>query len=268
VSDSEIELDLLLEAIYRKFHYDFRSYSQLSLKRRLDDALVTFDCATLSALQDRLLHDDSVFPMLMRFLTVQVSDLFRDPEFFRTMREELVPVLRTYPSLRLWIAGCSTGEEAYSYAILLQEEGLLENTIIYATDINSDSLRAAEAGHYPGDRLETFTENHRSSGAKRPLTDHYAAAYGSVVFNRSLRKKIVFSDHSLATDGGFAEMQLISCRNVLIYFDRVLQNRAIGLFNESLCRRGFLGLGSQESLRFTEHERNFERVAERWYKRC
>jgi chemotaxis protein methyltransferase CheR len=266
--DADIELNLLLEAIYLKFHYDFRSYSRASLARRLADALRSFGCATLSGLQDRLLHDDSVFPELMRFLTVQVSDLFRDAPFFLTLRRDIVPVLRTYPSLRVWIAGCSTGEEAYSHAILLAEEGLLEKSILYATDINPESLRAAEAGVYPADRLETFAENHRLSGSSRPLSEHYTAAYGSAVFNRSLRGKIVFSDHSLATDGVFGEMQLVSCRNVLIYFDQTLQNRAIGLFKESLCRRGFLGLGSHETLHFTNHERDFAEVAERWYRRC
>lgn len=265
--DADIELQLLLEAIYRKFHWDFRRYSSGSLKRRLADALVFFGCSTLSGLQERLIHDERVFPELIRFLTVQVSELFRDAPFFLTLRRDIVPLLRTYPSLRIWIAGCSTGEEAYSYAILLHEEGLLDNTILYATDINPDALRTAEAGVYAADRLPLFAENHRISGARVPLSAHYTEAYGAAVFNRSLRRKIVFSDHSLATDGGFAEMQLISCRNVLIYFDRELQNRAIGLFKDSLCRRGYLGLGARETLRMTEHEHDFEEVAERWYQR-
>ncbi len=264
----QIELELLLEAIYRRFHYDFRRYSAVSLRRRLAEALAFFECSTLSMLQSRLLHEDDLFPALLRFLTVQVSDLFRDVEFFRTMRHELVPVLRTYPSVRIWIAGCSTGEEAYSFAILLAEEGLLHNAIIYATDINPETLRVAEAGRYSLDRLGTFAENHRLSGARGPLSEHYTAAYGSAVFNRGLRQKIVFSDHSLATDGGFAEMQLISCRNVLIYFDRTLQERALGLFKDSLCRRGFLGLGSRETLRFSEHGAAFTELANHWYQRC
>jgi chemotaxis protein methyltransferase CheR len=262
------ELDRLLDAIYRKFHYDFRSYARTSLKRRLDDALVAVGSPTLGDLRERLLRDETVFPALLRFLTVQVSDLFRDPRFFLTLRREIVPVLRTYPSLHIWIAGCSTGEEAYSFAILLQEEGLLERTLLYATDINPDALRIAEAGVYPRSRLQQFAENHRLSGARAELADHCTVAYGSAVFNRSLRKKIVFSDHSLATDGGFAEMQLISCRNVLIYFDRTLQGRAFGLFTGSLCRRGFLGLGSRETLRFTGREGEFEELPERWYRRC
>jgi chemotaxis protein methyltransferase CheR len=264
----DLELDLLLEAIYRRFHYDFRRYSRKSIQRRLEDARIQLGCATLSELQDRLLHDEAVFPALLRYLTVQVTDLFRDPVFFRTLRDEIVPVLRTYPSLRVWVAGCSTGEEAYSYAVLLEEEGLLDNAILYATDINPDSLRAAEAGVYSISRLARFAENHQLSGARGPLAAHYTAAYGSAVFNRSLRRKIVFSDHSLATDGSFAEMHLISCRNVLIYFDETLQNRALALFGESLCRRGFLGVGSRETLRFTGLERDFTAVGDRWYRRC
>jgi chemotaxis protein methyltransferase CheR len=263
-----LELDLLVEAIYRKFHHDFRNYAPSSLKRRFQDARIRFGCATLSDLQALLLHDDTVFPRLIRSLTVQVTDLFRDPQFFLVLRRDIAPVLRTYPSLRVWIAGCSTGEEAYSFAILLQEESLLGNAFIYATDINPDSLATAEAGRYSLDRIPTFTENHRRSGARGPLSEHYTAAYGHAMFNRSLRKKIVFSDHSLATDGSFAEMQLISCRNVMIYFDRVLQERALGLFDDSLCRRGFLGIGARESLRFTSHEHSFAELSERWYRRC
>jgi chemotaxis protein methyltransferase CheR len=215
-----------------------------------------------------VLHDELVFPALMRFLTIQVSDLFRDPEYFSVFRRQIVPVLRTYPSLRVWVAGCSTGEEAYSHAVILAEEGLLDKATIYATDINQESLSTAKAGIYSADRLPTFADNHRQSGAQVPLSTHVAAAYGSVVFARSLREKILFSDHSLATDGVFAEMQVISCRNVLIYFERGLQERALGLFKDSLCRRGYLGLGPPETPRFTQHEHDFAAVAERWFQRC
>lgn len=268
VAEEDIELELLLRAIFLKFHYDFRHYARSSLKRRLGSALLAFDCRNLSALQERVLHDDGVFTELLRFLTIQVSDLFRDAEYFYTLRREIVPVLQTYPQLRVWIAGCSTGEEAYSHAIVFAEEGLLDKTTIYATDINRESLNIAEAGIYPVERLQTFADNHRRSGASVPLSTHYTAGYGSIVFSRLLREKILFSDHSLATDGVFAEMQVISCRNVLIYFERTLQNRALGLFKDSLCRRGYLGLGAPETLRFTEHERDFTEVAERWHKRC
>ena len=268
IDDAELELHLLLEMIYLKFHWDLRRYSRTSLHRRLAEALEFFGCATLSALQDRLLHDPSAFPALTRFLTVPVSDLFREAPSFLTLRRDIVPILRTYPSLRIWIAGCSTGEEAYSHAILLAEEGLLERTILHATDINPSSLRVAAAGAYSVDRIATFTENHRQSGATRPLSDHYKIEHGALVFERSLSSKIVFSDHSLATDAVFSEMHLVSCRNVLIYFERELQNRALGLFKDSLCRRGFLCLGGPETPRFTDFEADFRKIAEQWYQRC
>jgi chemotaxis protein methyltransferase CheR len=266
----DIELQLLLEAIFLRFRYDFRSYSMASLKRRVSRAMVELKCASISGLQDRMLHDPEVFPKLLQFLTVQVSDMFRDPAFFRVLRERVVPFLRTYPSLKLWVAGCSSGEEVYSLAILLREEALLERTIIYATDINGDALRRAEAGVYPLDRIPSFTENHRLSGGHGSLSNYYTAAYGSAVFDRSLLKRVVFSDHSLSTDHVFAEVQLVSCRNVLIYFDRDLQDRAIGLFKDALCRRGFMGLGAKESLQSSKHASDFTEFAlpERWYQRC
>ena len=198
-----------------------------------------------------MLREPELFHTLLDHLTVQVSEMFRDPSYFRAVREQVVPLLRTYPSLKLWVAGCSAGEEAYSLAILLCEEGLLQRSLLYATDINPRMLERAEAGIYPIDRIAGFTANHRESGARSSLSDYYTAAYGRAIFDKSLRERIVFSDHSLATDSVFAEVQFVSCRNVLIYFDRALQDRAVGLFRDSLCRQGFLGLGSKESLRFS-----------------
>ena len=259
--DFDIELQLLIDAIYLKYHYDFRGYAEASLRRRLRTAMLRFNCKTLSQLQDKLLHEPGVFSTLMDFLTVQVSEMFRDPAYFRSLREKVVPLLRTYPLLKIWIAGCSTGEEAYSLAILLREEGLLERSLIYATDINAHALQKAEAGIYELERIAGFTDNHRRSGAPTSLSDYYTAAYGRAVFDKSLRKNIVFSDHSLATDSVFAEVQLVSCRNVLIYFDRELQDRAIGLFREALCRKGFLGIGSKESLRFSTHGDAFSEIS-------
>jgi chemotaxis protein methyltransferase CheR len=266
----DIEIPLLLDAIYSRYHYDFRSYSMASLKRRLAVARTQLGCDTLSNLQARVLHEPEMFARLLQYLTVQVSDMFRDPSFFRAMREHVVPVLRTYPSLKLWVAGCSTGEELYSYAILLHEEGLLERTILYATDINPESLRKAAAGVYAIDRIAAFTESHRLSGGKGTLSNYYSAAYGRAAFDRALRKNVVFSDHSLATDSVFAEVQVVSCRNVLIYFDRVLQERALRLLKDALCRRGFLGLGAKESLQFTEQANAFDPLVtgEAWYQRC
>jgi len=247
----EIEMQLFVDAIFLKYHFDFRSYAGASLRRRLRTAMARFSCDTLSQLQDKALHDSSVFPLLLDYLTVQVSEMFRDPEYFLSLRKEVVPLLRTYPSLKVWVAGCSTGEEVYSLAILLREEGLLERTLIYATDINPHALQRAEAGVYELERIALFTQNHQKSGARSSLSDYYTAAYGRAVFDKTLRRNVVFSDHSLATDSVFAEVQLVSCRNVLIYFDRTLQNRALGLFREALVRKGFLGLGSKESLRFS-----------------
>ena len=253
-----LELQLLLEAIFRRYHYDFRGYSLASLQRRLTQAKDRFNCQTFSQLQDRVLHDPSVLPILLSYLTVQVSDLFRDPSYFRAIREEVVPHLRTYPSLKVWVAGCSDGEEIYSLAILFREEGLESRTLFYGTDINPDALKRAETGRYPMERLAQFTKNHQLSGGKSSLSDYYSAAYGAAVFDRSLRRRIVFSDHSLVSDSVFAEVQLISCRNVLIYFNKDLQDRAIGLFRDSLSRQGFLGLGSKENLRFSQHVDSFK----------
>jgi chemotaxis protein methyltransferase CheR len=239
------------------------------VRRRVRAALTHFGCATVSQLQDRLLHDDAVFPELLDFLTVSVSDLFRDPSYFTALRTFAVPLLRTYPSLKVWVAGCSTGEEAYSLAILLHEAGLLSRTLIYATDINPHSLRKAEAGVYPLAQLPAFSRNYQSAGGEGSLSDYYLAAYDRAVFNSELRQRIVFTDHSLATDTVFAEVQLVSCRNVLIYFDRDLQERAVALFREALCRRGFLGIGAKESIRFSAHAGAFDEVSrsERLYQR-
>jgi chemotaxis protein methyltransferase CheR len=187
--------------------------------------------------------------------------MFRDPGYFRSLRQTVVPMLRTYPSLKVWVAGCGTGEEVYSLAILLREEGLLARTLIYATDINPHTLQKAAAGVYDVERIAGFTEAHRKSGGNSSLSDYYTAAYGRAVFDKSLREHIVFSDHSLATDSVFAEVQLVSCRNVLIYFNRDLQDRAVGLFRDSLCRRGFLGIGSKETLRFSAHADSFGELA-------
>ncbi|WP_313915199.1 protein-glutamate O-methyltransferase CheR [Tahibacter sp.] len=260
-SVNDVELKLLVEAIYHAYHYDFRRYARASLRRRLSAAMLRFDCRTLSQLQGRLLHESDVFAELLDYLTVQVSDMFRDPSYFRALREKVVPLLRTYPSLKIWIAGCSSGEEAYSMAILLREEGLLERSLIYATDINPNALRRAEAGIYDAAKVADFTRNHHLSGGRSSLSDYYSAAYDRVIFDKNLRRNIVFSDHSLATDSVFAEVQLVSCRNVLIYFDRELQSRALDLFHESLCRKGFLGIGLRESLRFSSHADSFVEVA-------
>lgn len=249
----DLEFQLLLEAIYQKYQYDFRSYSPASLKRRLNHAKESFGCESLSQLQHVILHDPQGIQRLLPYLTVQVSEMFRDPSYFLALREKIIPHLRTYPSLKVWVAGCSAGEELYSLAILFREEGLESRTIFYATDINTEALERAQAGIYDLERLPLFTENHRKAGGKVSLSNYYTTGYGRAMFDKTLRERAVFSDHSLVTDAIFAEMHLISCRNVLIYFNRDLQDRAVGLFKDSLVRRGFLGIGSKESLRFSAH---------------
>jgi len=253
----DIEIRLLLEALHQRYHYDFRHYAQASIRRRLRQARQQLGFATFSAMQEALLHDEAMLPRLLSYLTVQVSEMFRDPSYFRALREEVVPHLRTYPSLKVWIAGCSGGEELYSLVILFREEGLEDRTLFYATDISQDALDTAARGIYALDRIALFTENHRASGGRSSLSDYYTTAYGSAAFDKTLRDRVVFSDHSLVTDAVFAEMHLISCRNVMIYFDRMLQDRAIDLFRNSLVRGGFLGLGAKESIRFSAHANAF-----------
>src|ERR1700761_3687870 len=256
-SNEDIEAELLLAALFQRYHYDFRHYAKASIKRRLIQACTQLHFSSISALQDALLHDPTTLPRLLDYLTVQVSEMFRDPTYFKSIRENVVPHLRTHPSLKLWIAGCSTGEELYSLAILFREEGLEDRAMFYATDINPTALQDAEAGIFALDRIKKFTENHQKSGGRTSLSDFYTANYGRAVFDKSLRNRVLFSDHSLVTDSVFGEMHLISCRNVMIYFDRPLQDRAVGLFNDALSRKGFLGLGSKESLRFSVHASNF-----------
>jgi chemotaxis protein methyltransferase CheR len=253
----EIELKLIVDAIFLKYHYDFRNYSAASLHRRLEQALPRFECPTISRLQDRILREPAAFSELLNYLTVQVSEMFRDPPYFRGLRESVVPILKTYPSLKVWVAGCGHGQELHSLAILFHEEDLLKRTIFYATDINAEALRAAKSGIYPIEAMAGFSRNYLESGGKTSLSHYYTAAHGGAVFDRALRSQVVFSDHSLATDTVFSEVHLVSCRNVMIYFDRELQDRAIGLFRDALVHGGFLGLGATESLPPPTHSDGF-----------
>jgi chemotaxis protein methyltransferase CheR len=241
----------LLETIYEKYNYDFREYALSSVRRRLSTAMLKFDIKSVPDLRIKLSADQDFFLQLLQYLTVPTSEMFRDPHFFKTFRERVVPVLKTYPSLKIWIAGCSTGEELYSYAILLREENLLERTTIYATDINPVSLKKAEQGIFAAERLKEYSLNYQKSGGTGTLADYFSVAYDAALIDKSLRRNVVFADHSLATDSVFGEMQVVSCRNVMIYFNKELQDRAIGLFHDSLCFGGFLGVGSKESLRFS-----------------
>lgn len=269
-SDIDIELRLLMEAIFLKYSYDFRNYTGASQKRRVRYALEQLRLPNVSALQERVLHDPTVFAQLLQYLTIPVSEMFRDPGYFLTLRQQVVPVLQTYPSVKVWVAGCSTGEEAWSLAILLREEGLLERTQIYATDINPASLDKARQGIFPMEAVRNYTANYQRAGGRQAFSDYYTAAYDAARFDPSLCANAVFADHSLATDSVFAETQLVSCRNVLIYFNRALQDRALGLFHESLCHRGFLGLGAKESIDFSSFSTRFDTLAraERIYRKA
>jgi chemotaxis protein methyltransferase CheR len=257
-SDFDIELGLLLEAVYQKYQHDFRHYALASLRRRISQAMEHFGVKSLSQLQDRVLREPATFAEMLQYFTVQVSEMFRDPSYFLALRDKVVPMLATYPFVKVWVAGCSTGEEAWSLAILLHEAGLLERTLVYATDINPGALAQAQSGIYPLARMAQFSKSYLEAGGMASLSDYYTAAYGNAILDKALRSQIVFSDHSLATDSVFSEVELVSCRNVLIYFDRALQERAIGLFHDSLAPRGFLGIGSKETLRFTRHADAFE----------
>ena len=262
-SDTDIEIKVLMEAIYMKYSYDFRDYTGASQKRRVLHAMRDMDCETISALQARIMHEPAAFSQLLQYLTIPVTSMFRDPSYWLALREQVMPVLRTYPSLKIWIAGSSTGEEVYSMAILLKEEGLLERSMIYATDINPKSLEKARKGVFPLDAMREYTANYQAAGGTRSFSDYYTAAYNAALFDGALCENVTFADHSLATDAVFAETHLISCRNVMIYFKKKLQERAFGLFHESLCHRGFLGLGSKESIDFSAYGPAFEPVVKR-----
>lgn len=266
--DFDLELRLLLEAIYVKYQHDFRQYAITTMRRRVAQAMQRLGCETVSRLQERVIHDPAVFSTLMSLLTVQVSEMFRDPPYFKAIRDQLIPVLETWPFLRVWVAGCAGGEELWSLAILFAEEGLADRTQFYATDINPEALREAERGIYPIDRIAAFSSNYLKAGGRGSLSDYYAIAYGGASFARQVPCQAVFADHSLATDGAFTEVHFVSCRNVMIYFDRPLQDRAVDLFKASLVHGGFLGLGAKETLRFSAHGADFEEVdrAQRLYR--
>ncbi len=265
----QIELELLLEAIYRRYGFDFREYAVASLKRRLWRRAAAEGLDRLSLLQDRLLHDPACMQRLLHDLSISVTAMFRDPTFYAALREKVVPLLRTYPFTRIWCAGCSTGEEVYSLAILLEEEGVYERTRIYATDINEDVLEQARAGVFPLRRMRQYTRNYQRAGGRREFSRYYTAAYDAARFTSSLVANVVFAQHNLAADRSFNEFNLILCRNVLIYFEKPLQNRVHGLFHESLAPFGVLGLGRREGLLSSAYADRYEPLdaAERLYRK-
>ncbi len=254
----EIELALLLEGVYRRYGFDFREYAPASLRRRVWRRVHAEGLTTLSALQDKLLHDPASMERLLLDLSINVTAMFRDPTFYVAFREKVVPALRTYPFTRIWVAGCSTGEEVYSLAILLQEEGVYDRTRIYATDINESVLERARAGVFPLDKMREYTQNYINAGGKRAFSEYYLAKYDGAQFQRSLVENVVFAQHNLVSDRSFNEFNAIVCRNVMIYFDRGLQDRVHRLFYESLTMFGVLVLGAKESIRFSPFDERYE----------
>ena len=255
-----VEIDLLLEGIYRRYGFDFREYAPASLRRRLWRRIHAERLESVSGLQEKVLHDPACMERLLLDLSINVTAMFRDPSFYVAFRREVAPLLRTYPFTRIWVAGCSTGEEVYSLAILLAEEELYERTRIYATDINEAVLDLARAGVFALDKMQAYTENYIKAGGTRAFSEYYVAAYDGVQFARSLVENVVFAQHNLVSDRSFNEFNVIVCRNVMIYFDRSLQGRVHRLFYESLAPLGVLALGHKESLASSPHAEAFEEL--------
>jgi chemotaxis protein methyltransferase CheR len=258
----EIEIALLLEAIFRRYGFDFREYAPASLKRRLWRRAHAEGLETISALQNRLLRDPGCMERLLLDLSINVTSMFRDPSFYAAFREHVVPLLHTYPFTRVWVAGCSTGEEVYSLAIMLDEEGLLDRCRIYATDINESVIEQARHGVFPLDKMQEYTQNYLKAGGTRAFSEYYLASYDGAVFDKRLVDQAVFAQHNLVSDNAFNEFHVIVCRNVMIYFDRTLQQRVLSLFHESLVHLGILGLGRKESIRFSEYADRYEELDE------
>ena len=257
-----IEIALLLEGVHQHYGFDFRQYARASLRRRLWRRVYAEGLTTISGLQERVLHDRGAMERLLLDLSINVTSMFRDPGFFASFRQNVVPSLRTYPFLRVWNAGCSTGEETYSLAILLREVGLYDRTRIYATDINEAVIASAAEGIYPLAKMKEFTENYLAAGGSRSFSDYYRAAYGGAQLDRSLAENVVFAAHNLVSDRSFNEFHVIVCRNVMIYFDRVLQEHVHGLFVDSLVPFGVLALGRKETLAHSLRSADFDVVDE------
>ncbi len=256
-----LEIELLLEGVYRHYGFDFRSYAYASIRRRLWKRVEGEGLRTISDLQARIFHDADAMERLLLDLSVNVTAMFRDPSFYQEFRQRVIPLLRTYPFIRIWHAGCSTGEEVFSMAILLEEEGLYDRARLYATDINDVVLQRAKQGIFPLDRMQEYTDNYIKAGGARSFSEYYTAKYDGALFSPALTRNIVFSQHNLVTDRSFSEFNVILCRNVLIYFDRKLQATVHRLFYDSLVNFGILGLGGKESLKFSQYETCYEQIA-------
>ena len=264
-----LEIELLLEGVFRHYGFDFRSYAYASIRRRLWKRVEGEGLRTISGLQACILHDPDAMERLLLDLSVNVTAMFRDPSFYREFREKVVPLLRTYPFIRIWHAGCSTGEEVFSMAILLEEEGLYDRARLYATDINDVVLQRAKQGIFPLERMQEYTDNYIKAGGARSFSEYYTAKYDGALFSPTLTRNVVFSQHNLVTDRSFAEFHVIFCRNVLIYFDKTLQNQVHRLFYDSMVMFGVLALGSKESLKFSQFEPCYEKLSlvEKLYKK-
>ena len=257
---TSLELDLLLEGIQRRYGYDFRGYARSSLKRRFVHRMQQEKLDNLSSLLPLLLHDPGVFDHLLGDLSITVTEMFRDPSFFQVLRERVLPRFRELPYLKIWHAGCATGEEVYSMAILLAEENLYDRMHLYATDYNKQSLQKAERGIYPLDGFQQAGKNYTQSGGRRSFSDYYSAKYDFARLDERLRRNVTFSFHNLVSDGCFGEMDLIVCRNVLIYFDKPLKQRVVDLFWESLAPDGVLCLGRKESIDYLDRASRFTSI--------
>lgn len=258
--NQDIEIRLLLDAVYEKYGHDFRSYSGAYLKRRLISRMHRSNFKSISEMTHRMLYDEEFFRTLLLDISLNVTEMFRDPRFFVAIRETVIPLLRTYPFLKIWHAGCSTGEEVYSMTILLKEEGILDRCLIYATDFNQAVVQRAVEAIYPLEKMKQYADNYYKSGGKNNFSDYYTAKYDSAIFDQSLKKNIVFSDHNLVSDGVFGEMNMIVCRNVLIYFNRELQNRVFTLLYKSLLPGAILCLGTKETMMFSGYNNKYTQL--------
>ena len=260
IENENLEIDLFLEAMFKKYGYDFRNYSRASIKRRIKHRLKLSDIKTISALQHKLINNWDFFETVLRDFSINVTEMFRDPSFYKAMREKIIPRVKDLQQINIWHAGCATGEEVYSMAILLKEEGIYDKCRIYATDFNKDVLEKAKQGIYQAKLLKQYILNYREAGGIESFADYYTAKYEFVLMDSSLKKNILFSDHNLTCDGVFGEMDIVICRNVLIYFNIELQNHIFKLFSDALGEPGFLCLGSKETINISDYAKNFEAI--------
>ncbi|MBF0565938.1 MAG: protein-glutamate O-methyltransferase CheR [Nitrospirae bacterium] len=267
--NEKLEMYLLLEAIYRKYGYDFRNYSRASLNRRIKHRMSISGFGTISEMIHKAIYDRTFFETFLADLSITVTDMFRDPTFFISLRKEIFPMLKELHHIKIWVAGCSTGEEVYSLSILLKEEGLYDKSTIYATDFNDSALKKAKEGIYNINLIKKYTSNYQIAGGIESFSDYFIAKYDSAIMDQSLKKNIIFSSHNLVTDGMFGEMDMVICRNVLIYFNRDLQNNVFKLFTESLCEGGFLCLGTKETVRLSKYSHDYDDIVkgEKIYKK-